>query len=368
MFLKNRNRLKEKINILCQGGDFVSTRLTIEAESLEKKGFHTLWFLEDKKERSRRDIYPVDIVKPRSFLALPFQILSLLIKRRIRLVATYIMGHPKRSLFTSLAAKLLGKPNVVMLFGSDAYFYGERGLKSRIFARLVLCLADFVIYHHPVLLRKLKEYKLFNPKNTAYIHHGVKLKPLDSFERKDKLVLYMNRFIWWKQPKLLIEAIPYVLEKIPQAKFIFLGVGDYPLVEMKAAMRVKELGIASSVRFVPYTRDVNPFLQQASIFVNTSKIPFLNNSLLEAMERGIPAISLQLPDVEPIIENGVNGFLCEEKPQALAEVIARLLSDEEFRQKLGRAARETVAKGYNIEDVADRYIEVFNQLLGKHNG
>jgi len=67
MNFPNSSNLKEKLSILCQGGEFVSNRLALEAESLEKKGYHTIWFLNDKKKRSRQDIYPADIIKPKKF-------------------------------------------------------------------------------------------------------------------------------------------------------------------------------------------------------------------------------------------------------------------------------------------------------------
>jgi len=236
------------------------------------------------------------------------------------------------------------------------------------FTRIALWLADFVIYHHPILLQCLEDNKLFNPKNTAYIHHGVKLRALKSIERKEKVVLYMNRFIWWKQPKLLIEAIPYVLKKEPEAKFIFLGVGDYPQEEMEAALLTKKLKVESSVRFVPFTRDLGRYLQHSSVFVNPSNIPFLNNSMLEAMERGIPPIAIQLDEAEPIIQDGTNGLLCQQNPQSIANAIIKLLADEKLRQKLGKAARETISKRYTVEKIADSYVGIFKQLIGKTNG
>jgi phosphatidylinositol alpha-1,6-mannosyltransferase len=358
---------KEKITILCQGGNFLSSRLALEAESLEKHGFQTLWFLQDKKGRSRSDIFPAEIIEPKKFPLLPFQIVGLFFKRKIRLVQTYIMGHPRRTLFTALVTRILRKPNVVMLFGSETYFYKHRGLKSRLFVRLTLWLADFVIYHHPILLNCLRDYRLFNSKKTAYVHHGIRIRKLTNFEKKDKVVLYMNRFIWWKQPQLLIKAIPYVLEKIPDARFIFLGVGDYPEEEMKAAALIKKLGIESSVRFVPYIKDVSPYLQEASVFVNTSQIPFLNNSMLEAMERGIPPVALQLADAEPIIKNEINGLLCRGNPEELADAIIKLLSSKKLRQQLGKSARATIVEKYNIDIVAEKYSAVFNNLIGKSN-
>jgi glycosyltransferase involved in cell wall biosynthesis len=356
---------EKKVTILCQGGDFVSSRLALEAEDLEKHSFHTLWFLQDKKARSRNDIFPAEIIKPKKFPLLLFQIISLFFKRKIRLVKTYIMGNPKRTLFTALVSKILRKPNVVMLFGSETYFYKQRGLKSRLFVRIALYLADFVIYHHPILLNRLREYNLFNPEKTAYVHHGIKIKKLENFERKDKVVLYMNRFIWWKQPQLLIKAIPLVVEKIPDAKFIFLGVGDYPQEEMQAASLIKKLGVEKSVRFVPYAKDVTPYLQEASVFVNTSNIPFLNNSMLEAMERGIPPIALQLPDAEPIIEHGINGLLYQDKPEELAVALIKLLSNKKLRLQLGKSARKTIIEKYNINIVAEKYAVIFNNLIRK---
>ena len=50
---------------------------------------------------------------------------------------------------------------------------------------------------------------------------------------------------------------------------------------------------------------------------------------------------------------------------ALAEALHQLAADERLRIKIGRNARQTVENRYNISNVAQRYIQLYSELLQK---
>lgn len=353
------------MNILYHGGEVVSTRSTAETEALDKRGYHYVWFVPDKENTSRTDLYELDIIKPKDNLLLPYQIWKILRKKNIKLLMTAIMGYPKRTIMVVLLAKVLGIPNIVALCGSDARLYHKRGLKSKIFARIVLRFTDYVTCLHPAIKRAAIKNKLFDSNKTVVVHNGVKVRPLHSVDRKEKVVLYMNRFIWWKRPMILVDSIPYVLTEVPEARFIFLGAGKYPEQEKKCYHRVNQLGLANKVDFQDFVHNVSPYLEKASVFANPSKWAYIDNSLLETMERGIPPVVAEGPDVKKIIEHGKNGFICEPEPDSFADAIIKLLKDEKLRQRMGWEARKTIEREYDARIVAEKYIKLFEKVAKK---
>ena len=67
--------------------------------------------------------------------------------------------------------------------------------------------------------------------------------------------------------------------------------------------------------------------------------------------------------IPEIIENGVNGFISNNEDE-LKEYIQQLLGDKELRDKLGKAARETVIQNFSEEKFIDNWNETFDRAYG----
>jgi glycosyltransferase involved in cell wall biosynthesis len=80
-------------------------------------------------------------------------------------------------------------------------------------------------------------------------------------------------------------------------------------------------------------------------------------SVIEAMACGTPVIAYPRGSMPELIEDGVTGFLVDSFDQAIA-AIGRI-------DELDRAAcRRHVAERFTIDRMADRYLELYRQLLG----
>ena len=101
----------------------------------------------------------------------------------------------------------------------------------------------------------------------------------------------------------------------------------------------------------------------ASVFLNTSTVSPVPTSLLEAMACGCAVVSTATCMIPEIIENGVNGFISNNEDE-LKEYIQQLLGDKELRDKLGKAARETVIQNFSEEKFIDNWNETFDRAYG----
>ena len=89
------------------------------------------------------------------------------------------------------------------------------------------------------------------------------------------------------------------------------------------------------------------------------------NALLEAMACGLACVARRVSGSEEIIEHGVNGLLVEpEDYQGMAQALLTLLRDPVLIREYGRAARETIERHYSIEQVIDRYVELYQSVTG----
>ena len=90
----------------------------------------------------------------------------------------------------------------------------------------------------------------------------------------------------------------------------------------------------------------------------------------EAGARSVPAVGTIHGGIPEIIDDGITGFLVEEKDvNALAEKIEILLRDDLLRKKMGSAARIKMEKEYSISErvgVLESYYDVLIEKFKKN--
>ena len=89
------------------------------------------------------------------------------------------------------------------------------------------------------------------------------------------------------------------------------------------------------------TDHVEEKLMNASIFAFPSKTEGFPLSLTEAMAFSLPSVGCKkCPSVNSLIRDGINGLLCEDTPESLAEGLSKLMSNEALRIRLGDQAKQ----------------------------
>jgi glycosyltransferase involved in cell wall biosynthesis len=88
---------------------------------------------------------------------------------------------------------------------------------------------------------------------------------------------------------------------------------------------------------------------------------------LQYMALGIPPVVSPVGASAVVVQDGVNGFHARDEDEWV-DRMARLLSDADLRNRLGRAARRTVEEGYSARVQAPRVAEIFRQASRSHPG
>ncbi|HLX56502.1 MAG TPA: glycosyltransferase family 4 protein [Ktedonobacteraceae bacterium] len=132
---------------------------------------------------------------------------------------------------------------------------------------------------------------------------------------------------------------------------------------------VAELRIQDSVEFLGSRADVVDLLQRSWGFVLPSRWEGMSNALLEGMACGLPCVATRVSGSEDAISDGVNGLLVEpEQPAEMALALRRIMEDADFAQRLGREARATVVRDYQLAAVVEQCLGLYRRLLtGEQN-
>lgn len=110
--------------------------------------------------------------------------------------------------------------------------------------------------------------------------------------------------------------------------------------------------------------DVPRLLQASDVFLFPSKKEGMPNAVLEAMACGVPALVSSTAGVARLIVPGVNGYALDPADErAFVDRLVPLLRDESLRASLGRSARAQVVENFSLERIAQRYQELYAELL-----
>lgn len=90
----------------------------------------------------------------------------------------------------------------------------------------------------------------------------------------------------------------------------------------------------------------------------------------EAATAGLPVVASDLEGIADALSDGDNGILLKSKDaKAYTESIIQLLNDRKSRVAFGQKARRYTLAHYSWGNIADQYVEIYENLIGKkHRG
>jgi glycosyltransferase involved in cell wall biosynthesis len=180
---------------------------------------------------------------------------------------------------------------------------------------------------------------------------------------KKDCVLYVGRIDYGKGLFDLMKCAKQVCKERPGSSFVLVGGG--PLLGL-LNREAKRMGIEKNVLFAGYAREreLLAFYQNASVCVLPSRYEGLPTVMLEAMACAVPVVATRIGAHLDVISNGSNGLLVDVgSTEDLAKCILDVLDDSELRQRIGRAARETVEGRYTWEKVSRKFVEFYETLV-----
>jgi len=188
------------------------------------------------------------------------------------------------------------------------------------------------------------------------------------------IVLFVGVVSCDKQPHVLLEAWAAADgATLTQSLLVFVGASDPRLYELGDGLtdqmqrQLRRMEGVDRVRFFPLTTAIETFYRAADVVVLPSVREGLPNVVLEAMASAVPVVASRLPgSTDTMLTDGVDGLLVEPGDVGgFAKAITRLLTNPAEAARMGAAARRTVEQRYSIAVVAERWLRVYDRLLGQ---
>jgi glycogen(starch) synthase len=181
---------------------------------------------------------------------------------------------------------------------------------------------------------------------------------------EQKLVLLVGRLVYEKGFQLALDALPDVISKVGDVRFLVAGSGTHE-GELKA--QADRLGLSEHGVFLGWIGDdaLHSLYRIADLCVVPSLYEPFGFVALEAMASGCPCIVADTGGLREVVPAGervglrFNGGDAEH----LGVMIERLLVDEELRDRLVTEATEHVLS-FDWSDIVQRTTAVYRELAG----
>ncbi|MDG1953024.1 MAG: glycosyltransferase family 4 protein [Gammaproteobacteria bacterium] len=203
-----------------------------------------------------------------------------------------------------------------------------------------------VIYNHP-------PFRANQEKIVRKIDCGI--------SEESNVILFVGQITLGKGVDLLVKAALKLLEEGEDIVLWIIGSYKWNKLSSELEQIVKEKGFHMRIRFLGYRSDVASLMRRADIHVCSSiwnePSP---NVIFEAKREGVPSVAFPVGGVPELIENKLDGVLCERKSvSGLCEGLRYFLSDKSLRAKAGRAARRSLEERFGYERFREEWSAVF---------
>ena len=165
-----------------------------------------------------------------------------------------------------------------------------------------------------------------------------------------------------KNYPFLMYVFKILFQRNKNLKLICVG-GGYHLADIKRM--AQEYHLEKAVIFTGYSQHVAKYLSLMDIFVLCSLNEGFPNVLLQAMATSLPVVSANVGGCSEIINHMKNGILYPSNDLGkFIEAIVTLTTDENFADRLGYNAKQTIEEKFSLNRMIRKYATFYNELSG----
>ena len=191
-------------------------------------------------------------------------------------------------------------------------------------------------------------------------------RPLKIKEKK-KTILYYGPLAERKGASYLLKAIPHVIKKHPDARFVLLN--KEKSYRKAYDSLIARLGIKKYVKILSKTNGLAEEINKAScaVFPYPSLVATESNPscVIESMACGKPVVTSDLPELKEFLSHGKNSLLAKPKDEkSIAANIIKLLDSATLRKRIGKAAQKK-AQEFDVKKIATLYENLYRHLTLK---
>jgi len=157
-----------------------------------------------------------------------------------------------------------------------------------------------------------------------------------------------------------LESLPRIVARFPEARFVFAGDGR---LRGEIQARIRTLGLGRNVVLTGFHPHPERLIALADVCLLASAREGLPRVLMQYFAGGRPVVAADLPSIEEVLVDGVNGLVVGSDLDDLAEAVIALLDDPGRRARLARGAAATELSEWDAVRMGERLEAVYADVL-----
>jgi glycosyltransferase involved in cell wall biosynthesis len=268
----------------------------------------------------------------------------------------------KPVIYGSLAARACGVKRVVSMITGAGYAFQKTTWKGtavhalvRPLYRKALASNDVVFFQNRDNLAQFSEEGVLGDPRKAVLIPGSGVDLTHYALAAPRILpvtfLLIARLMYDKGIREYVEAARSLKAGYPDARFRLLGPLDPNPMGVPRRV-VEEWQREGVIEYLPETRDVRPFLAEASVYVLPSYHEGMPRSVLEAMAMGRPIVTTDAPGCRETVVPGRNGYLVPVKDSAaLSRAMERFMIDPSLISAMGHQSRLLAEERFDVRKI-----------------
>lgn len=365
-----------RITVLIPSIDSIKPKNILQFSSLAKLGVQYIVItneIGDSNLENDIDFYPflkVYVVRPgyggvfQSF----FRMIRVLLSNKVDIVEIYPNGMIE--LLDVLILKLLNIRALYIARGQEKYYLEDRMTVLQNFGfkySYQLC--------NNVLIKERYMHSMmdaFGIKNKWELPNAINIPSVMNEHSPERCrFLYANSFKEFRYPENAVEAfiglceMEDVISLKCNVELVVVGydIGENETSRNQVIKLVKD-NPRCQIKLIPFSKEVDQFFAEADVFLLPASLVYVNNSLLEAMSRGICPIIQNADASELLVVDGKSGYVVGSDINEWQAAMSECVTDFKKRASFGLGAREHVRSNFSNSEYTAKYAEIYESITG----
>jgi glycosyltransferase involved in cell wall biosynthesis len=185
----------------------------------------------------------------------------------------------------------------------------------------------------------------------------LRLRPDDP---RPRVVVMLAVFEPRKRHLECLESLPRIVARFPEARFVFAGDGR---LRNDIEARIRTLGIERNVVLTGFHPHPEQLIALADLCLLASEREGLPRVLMQYLAGGRPVIAADLPCIDDVLRDGVNGLVIRSDLHGLADAVITLLDDPARCAELARGAAATELSEWDATRMGERIEAVYAAVI-----
>lgn len=230
------------------------------------------------------------------------------------------------------------------------------------FCKTIICVSRAVGDFHikwGIPKEKIRVIYHVNPFMPAKISKISKKRELGIL-RENFVITTVGRIVPLKNQKMLIECGFKILSR--RKNITFLIIGDGPL-RLELITYVKHSNYQKHFLFLGNRHDVNEILYISDVFVLPSIYEGFPQTIVEAMQQGLPVVASLVGGVPEIVDNTTGILIDPANPSELTNALYKLYKSGTLRKQFGLNAQKIIEKKFRFSKYVNEMLFLYNNLI-----